>query len=185
MPIKIADYNKVPVIKAFECACSDVAMFAETAYLTTADKYRAICNFRALCHKVKKNKKRENKIKRIVQERGIRWNEDNIELSIHKALCSNIPNEFQETSLFKRYLYSAPRIVRILDSKNIPLSKTYAYLKKYGIDKLANNRMNKDSSFADMDSNLSNEVDSQTRVSLEDIKRNCNTLIKVIKDFLD
>ena len=80
MPIKIADYNKVPVIKAFECACSDVAMFAETAYLTTADKYRAICNFRALCHKVKKNKKRENKIKRIVQERGIRWNEDNIEL---------------------------------------------------------------------------------------------------------
>lgn len=181
----MTDYNNVPVIKAFECACSDVAMFAKTAYLTTTDKYKAICNFRALCHKVKKNKKRENKIKRIVQECGIRWNDDNIELSIHKALCSNIPSKFQKTSLFKRYLYNTPRIVRILDSKNIPLCKTYIYLKKYGIDKLANNRMDKNGNLYDVDSKQSDKVDSQTRAKLEDIKHNCNALIKIIRDFLN
>lgn len=185
MGIKITDYNKVSVVKAFKCVRSDILMFTLEAYLTTAEKYRAICNFRALCCKVRKNEKYENKIREIVQKSGIVWNEQNIELSINKALCSKIPEEFRKTSSFKRYLYNAPRIVRLLDSKNIPLVKTYAYLKKYGIDKLANNRMNKNGYSLDVCLSHSDKEDCQIRAKLEDIKRDCNILIKTIRNFLN
>lgn len=185
MGIKIRELNDVSAVQAFKSIRADIAMFSIQAYITTAEKYKTICNFRALCHKVRENEKCENKIKKIVQKSGIEWDDNNIELSIHKALCSKIPEEVQKSSSFKRYLYNTPRIVRLIDDKNVPLCKTYEYLQKHGIDELANNRMSKNGSFSADDSRPSNKVDCQTRASLEDIKQSCNTLIKVIRNFLN
>ncbi len=185
MSIQVRDLKGLSALKAFNTVRADITLFAVQAYITTAEKYKTICNFRALCHKVRENEKYENKIKKIVQKSGIEWDDDNIELSIHKALCSKIPDEMQRGSSFKRYLYNTPRIVRSIDDRNVPLCKTYEYLQKYGIDELANNRMSKNDSFSIGDSCQSNKVDSQTRASLEDIKQSCNTLIKVIRNFLN
>lgn len=185
MGVKIRDLKDVSAVQAFKSVRADITVFSMQAYITTAEKYKAICNFRALCHKVRENEKCENKIKKIVQKSGIEWDDDNIELSIHKALCSKIPEEMQKSLSFKRYLYNTPRIVRLIDNKNVPLCKTYEYLQKYGIDELANNRVSKNDSFSIVDSSQLNKVDSQTRASLEDIKQNCNILIKVIRNFLN
>lgn len=185
MDVKISNFDNVSATKAFKSVRADIMTFSVLTYVTTAEKYKTICNFRALCHKVKENENCENKIKKIVQESGIDWDDDNIELSIHKALCSKVPDEMQKTSSFKRYLYNTPRVVRLIDEKNVPLSNTYKYLQKYGIDELANNRKSKKGRFDDVDSSQLDKVDSQTRVSLEDIKQNCNSLIKVIRNFLN
>lgn len=179
--VRIRSFDNMSVSKAFGVIGADIMAFTLKAYLTRQEKYRTICNFRALCHKVRESAKYEKQIKEIVLERGVEWVDEDIELSVHKALCATIPDEFRNTSSFKRYLYDTPRIIRVIDEKGVPLKDTYEYLKEHGIDKLANNRGNKS---IEIETSVNVKLPKQISKKLQDCKSKCEDLSDFIDDLL-
>lgn len=176
--------QKLSPKKAFAEAEEAVLNNQNMELRTNLGKYEALCKFRVLCHKIREDYEYEEKIKKLVIKKNVEWDADKIEISVNRAICSNLSDNIKSTSSYKRYLYDAPRIIRIMDEKPVPLEETMKFLKANGIDCLANNRLSKNDKFENIKSSSSSKVLEGDMVTLEEIKQNCGRLIKIIKAFL-